>query len=83
MTTVYQLSPIAIKLFKESIKTLDKYKNLEGVKTFLVDIEELINIYSQNQEPGYPPLPPIAEIPTDDLLKEIKRRIEYHPGPIG
>ena len=84
MTIEHQLSRNAVERFQECLKPLHKYKSLEGVKTFLVDIEGLLHFYSNSiTTTGYPPLPPIAEISTDDLLKEIKRRIEYHGGPIG
>lgn len=79
------ISPNARETLENCLKTLDKYKNLEGVKKYLEDMKYHLNYYSGSTqiEYGYPPLPPIAEIPTDDLLKEIKRRIEYHGGPIA
>jgi hypothetical protein len=77
----YQLSESATTRFKECLKTLDKYKSLGGVKTFIEDMEGLLQFYSNGIGYEYPKLPPIAEISTDDLLKEIKRRIEYHGGP--
>lgn len=83
MTIEYKIHPNAIESFHKCLKTLDKYKNLENVRNFIEDMQRLIRFYSSIDEPGFPPLPPIAEIPTDDLLKEIKRRIEYHGGPIA
>jgi hypothetical protein len=77
------LTETGAKLLKANLIHLEKYKNLGGVKTYIEEFDDLINNLQRCYHPEYPPLPPIAEIPLDDLLKEIKRRVEYHPGPIG
>lgn len=77
------LSKTGAKLLKANLDHLDKYTNLSGVKLYVESFNDLIDSLQQGRYPEYPPLPPIADIPLDDLLKEIKRRVEYHPGPIG
>lgn len=84
MSINQSVTPAAAELIQSNFKYLEKYKNLQGVKDYLNQqiwlLEHLQRSY--HHEP-FPKLPPIADIPTDDLLNEIKRRINYHPGPVG
>jgi hypothetical protein len=77
------LSETGAKLLKANLVHLEKYTNLGGVKLYIEDFNDLIDTLQRCNHFEYPKLPPIADIPLDDLLKEIKRRVEYHPGPIG
>jgi hypothetical protein len=77
------LSEIGAKHLLSTLVHLEKYKNLNGVKCFIEEFEFKINKLKRCYGAEYPKLPPISEIPLDDLLNELKRRVEYHPGPIG
>lgn len=81
MPIEYQISQYAAEALKDGLKHLEKYKNLSGVKSYYEHIYYTLSYYchSTQQPPPPPPLPPIAEIPTDELLKEIKRRIDSFP----
>lgn len=84
MSINQSVTPHAAEMLLENLRLLDKYKNLQGVKDYIETITRQLEYLqrSYHHDP-FPPLPPIAEIPTDTLLSEIKRRIEYHPGPVG
>jgi hypothetical protein len=76
-----------VNRLQSNLERLDKYKNLGGVKGYIEEFSEVIDYIKRSSDsipfPSYQPLPPIAEIPLDELLKEIKRRVEYHPVAIG
>lgn len=84
MSINQSVTPEAAKLLAQDLSRLEKYKQLQGVKDYIENFTRTVEYLQRSyvHEP-FPKLPPIADIPTDDLLKEIKRRIEYHPGPVG
>ena len=77
------LSKNAAEILLNKLKQLEKYSNLGVIKNYIEDVKCSIDNLQEIEGYDYPKLPPIADIPLDDLLKEIKRRVEYHPGPIG
>lgn len=80
-----ELSESGAKHLIGKLSLLDKYTNLGGVNLYIEEVTTSINHLKRNKhiDYEYPKLPPIADIPLDDLLKEIKRRVEYHPSPRG